>query len=160
MDQIMSLLEGFDLAALLPDLQAIFSDIRTWIGMAMMAGPVVLFVIGLVYLLLPPKEANHRMGFRTFFGMGSVSAWKFTQRIAGAVWGALGLILGIWMYLWTKDIADLEIVDYVTQALTALFYQVWAVGISWAVLHIVPTIFFNHKGIRRWEPKPRQEPKG
>ena len=100
MDQIMSLLEGFDLAALLPDLQAIFSDIRTWIGMAMMAGPVVLFVIGLVYLLLPPKEANHRMGFRTFFGMGSVSAWKFTQRIAGAVWGALGLILGIWMHLW------------------------------------------------------------
>lgn len=150
MEQIMSLLEDFDLLALLPDLQAIFSDIRTWVGFALLIGPLALLVIGLLYLLLPPKEANHRMGFRTYFGMGSVAAWRFTQRMAGIIWGGMGLIMLIVFYMQNRSLQDLEVEACVMRALELLMVQIVIILISWAVLHILPTVFYNRKGIRRW----------
>ena len=61
--------------------------------------PLILLVLGLIYILIPPKEANHHAGFRTYFGMGSVEAWRFTQRIAGLAWTALGGLLTIVMFI-------------------------------------------------------------
>ena len=54
-------------------------------------GPVVMLALGLAYLFLAPKEANYYFGYRTYFGMGSVHSWRFTQRLSGIVLSLLGL---------------------------------------------------------------------
>ena len=86
------LFEEFDLAAFLPDL----SDVMGWVEMllriAVMAGPLLLLLFGLLYLLIPPKEANHGLGYRFWWGMSSLDAWQFTQHLAGLVWSGLGVI--------------------------------------------------------------------
>ena len=83
------------LDAIIPKLDALLQDMRFWIGFAMLIGPIILILLGVFYVFLAPKEANHRLGYRTYFGMGSVTAWRFTQRLAGYVWGGLGIVLGI-----------------------------------------------------------------
>ena len=70
---------------------------------------MLLFLLGLVYLFLTPKEANHYIGYRCYFGMGSVNAWRFTQRLAGIVFGSLGLILGSVMLLTVASFRQMEL---------------------------------------------------
>lgn len=151
MDKLLSLFDNFDLAKLLPDLQKVFSDIRTWAGLLVLVGPLVLLGVGLYYMFLTPKEANHRTGFRTPFGMGSVSAWRFTQRIAGLVYAGLGLILLIVMLIWKSSWGGLDIIPYVTKAVTALIVQGVLVALAWLGLNIVPAVFF------KWNGEPRRE---
>ena len=98
-ESIKSLMDGFDPAALLPDLSDLFGSLATLCRFAVMIGPVVLLVLGLAYLFLSPREANYYFGYRCYFGMGSVQAWRFTQRIAGMLFGGVGLILTIVMFL-------------------------------------------------------------
>ena len=47
------------LDAIIPNLDKMLSDMRFWIGFAMLAGPIILIVLGLFYFFLAPKEANH-----------------------------------------------------------------------------------------------------
>ena len=91
LESIKALMDGFDPATLLPDLSKVFGSLVTVCKFAVMAGPVVLLILGLAYLFLAPKEANYYFGYRCYYGMGSVNAWRFTQRIAGALLGLLGL---------------------------------------------------------------------
>ena len=93
-ESIKEIMDGFDPAALLPDLSGLFGSLETVCRVAVMIGPMVLLVMGLAYLFLSPKEANYYFGYRTYFGMGSVHAWRFTQRLAGVVLGGLGRIWG------------------------------------------------------------------
>lgn len=151
MDKLLSLFDNFDLAKILPDLQKVFSDIRTWAGLLVLIGPLVLLGVGLYYMFLTPREANHRTGFRTPFGMGSVSAWRFTQRIAGLVYAGLGLILLIVMLIWKATWSGLDILPYVTKAVTALIVQGVLVALAWLGLNIVPAVFF------KWNGDPRRE---
>ena len=98
-DSIKSLMDGFDPAALLPDLGELFGSLSALCRFAVMIGPVIMLVLGLAYLFLSPREANYYFGYRCYFGMGSVQAWRFTQRIAGMLFGGVGLILTIVMYV-------------------------------------------------------------
>ena len=90
---IKSVMDGFDPASLLPDLSKVFGSLVGVCRVAVMIGPVIALILGLAYLFLAPKEANYYFGYRCYFGMGSVRAWRFTQRIAGMILGGLGLIL-------------------------------------------------------------------
>ena len=83
------------LDAIIPKLDTLIGDMRTWMSLALIIGPVLFIVTGLFYLFLAPPEANHKLGYRTYFGMGSVAAWKFTQKLAGIVWGALGVVMAV-----------------------------------------------------------------
>ena len=74
--------EDFDLATLLPNLDSIFGKITLICRICVLVGPILLLVLGLSYLFLAPKEANYYLGYRCYYGMGSVHAWRFTQRIA------------------------------------------------------------------------------
>ena len=88
-DFIKSLLGEFDPTALLPDLWAIFGNLDATLRVVVLAGPLCLLGLGLLYLLAPPSEANHIFGYRLFWGMSSVEAWQYTQKTAGLVWLAL-----------------------------------------------------------------------
>lgn len=64
-DTLLGLINSLsDPAAMLPDLEVLFTKLAQVIRVAVLAGPVALLVMGLIYLFLAPKEANHSLGFR------------------------------------------------------------------------------------------------
>ena len=122
-ESIKSLLDGVDPAALLPDLSGLLGSLETVCRWAVMLGPVILLVMGLMYLFLSPKEANYYFGYRTYFGMGSVHAWRFTQRIAGVILGGLGLILTVIRLVISGGFGKMEVMDMVWKAVSCLVWE-------------------------------------
>lgn len=122
-DSIKAIMDGFDPAALLPDISTIVGKIELVCRLAVLIGPIILLIMGLVRLLIPPKEANYYVGYITWFGMGSVNAWRYTQRIAGIFSCAIGLILLIIMLLLSGSFSGMEAMDMVWRAFWCLFWQ-------------------------------------
>lgn len=136
-DSIKELMDGFDPVSLLPELHSIFDFVSAVCRIALLAGPIILLVLGLAYLLFAPREANYYFGYRCYYGMGSVEAWRFTQRLAGAVLGGLGLILTGVMLVISGGFAGMEAMDVVWRAFWCLIWQavliLLANGAIWAV---------------------------
>lgn len=135
-ESIKELMDAFDPASLLPELGDIFSIITTVCQVAVLIAPIILLVLGLAYLFFAPKEANYYFGYRCYFGMGSVEAWRFTQRLAGIVLGASGLILtGVMLFL-SSGFPRMDPMEMVWRAFWCLIWQaiiaLLANGIIWA----------------------------
>lgn len=81
------------LDAIIPELQSLMGQVKLWMILALLAGPVLALALGAFYRFLSPKQANHHLGYRTYFGMGSVEAWRYTQQLAGKVWCIAGCAL-------------------------------------------------------------------
>lgn len=145
-ESIKSLMDGFDPAALLPDLSDLFGSLATLCRFAVMIGPVVLLVLGLAYLFLSPREANYYFGYRCYFGMGSVPAWRFTQRIAGMLFGGVGLILTIVMFLISGGFAEMEVTDMVWKAAGCLACQAIIAIVLTLLVNFLAFFFFDAKG--------------
>ena len=145
-ESIKSLMDGFDPAALLPDLSDLFGSLATLCRFAVMIGPVVLLVLGLAYLFLSPKEANYYFGYRCYFGMGSVQAWRFTQRMAGLLFGGVGLILTIVMFLISGGFAEMEVTDMVWKAAGCLAWQAIIAIVLTLLVNFLAFFFFDAKG--------------
>ena len=143
---IKSLMDGFDPAALLPDLSELFGSLATLCRFAVMIGPVVMLVLGLAYLFLSPREANYYFGYRCYFGMGSVQAWRFTQRIAGMLFGGVGLILTIVMYVMSGSFSEMEITDMVWKAAGCLAWQAIIAIVLTLLVNFLAFFFFDAKG--------------
>jgi len=120
---IKELMDGFDPASLLPELESIFSTLAAICRAAVLVGPIVLLVLGLAYLFLSPKEANYYFGYRCYYGMGSVQAWRFTQRLAGVVLGGLGLVLTFTMLLLSNGFAGMQAMDMAWRALGCVIWE-------------------------------------
>lgn len=148
-DDLKSLMDGFDPAALLPEIDTVLGKIELLTRIAVMAGPVILLILGLLYLFLSPKEANYRFGYRCYFGMGSVNAWRFTQRIAGLIWSALGLVLTVVILLVCSSFRGKEAVQMLSTALTCLAWQAGLALVSSLAINILAAVFFDSKGQRR-----------
>ena len=138
-----------DPASLLPDLNQLFADLVPLIRFAVLLGPGVLLLLGLTYLLLAPKEANHTLGFRCWWGMSSVEVWRFTQKLAGIIWTVMGLVLG-GMALFTgmgyeAMSPDLMLID----ALTAILWQLLLIFISIILINLILILLFDGRGRRR-----------
>ena len=145
-ESIKSLMDGFDPAALLPDLSDLFGSLATLCRFAVMIGPVVLLVLGLAYLFLSPREANYYFGYRCYFGMGSVQAWRFTQRIAGMLFGGVGLILTIVMFLISGGFAEMEVTDMVWKAAGCLAWQAIIAIVLTLLVNFLAFFYFDAKG--------------
>ena len=145
-DSIKSLMDGFDPAALLPDLSELFGSLATLCRFAVMIGPVVMLVLGLAYLFLSPREANYYFGYRCYFGMGSVQAWRFTQRMAGILFGGVGLILTIVMYVMSGSFSEMEITDMVWKAAGCLAWQAVIALVLTFLVNFLAFFFFDAKG--------------
>ena len=145
-DSIKSLMDGFDPASLLPDLSKVFGSLVGVCRVAVMIGPVVMLVLGLAYLFLSPREANYYFGYRCYFGMGSVQAWRFTQRIAGMLFGGVGLILTIVMYVMSGSFSEMEITDMVWKAAGCLAWQAVIALVLTFLVNFLAFFFFDAKG--------------
>ena len=146
-----SIMDAFDPASLLPELEGVLNALTVAVRIATLAGPAMLLALGLLFLIFSPKEANYYFGYRCAFGMGSVEAWQFTQRLAGIVWSALGLLLTVGMALLTKNFGQLEAYDVVW---TGVKYILWEVGLVAAACLFVNTVVmtqFTYDGEYRRE---------
>lgn len=99
MDDILSVLQDFDVANFLPAPDQFLKQLEGWTRFFVLLGPLILLGLGACYYFKPPKEANHAFGFRSYWGMGSVQAWQYAQHLAGLLYmiagGALTVLMGI-----------------------------------------------------------------
>ena len=140
------LMDSFDPAALLPELDNVTGKVELVARIAVMAGPIVLLVLGLLYFFAAPKEANYSFGYRCYFGMGSVEAWRFTQRLAGIVLGGLGLVLTVVMLIVCAGFRGLAVMPMVESAATALIWQAALALIGCLGVNITAMVLFDAKG--------------
>ena len=152
-DFIKSLLGEFDPTALLPDLWAIFGSLDTALRIAVLAGPLCLLGLGLLYLLAAPKEANHLLGYRLFWGMASEEAWQFTQKTAGLVWLVLGLGMTVSMAFICNTYRDMAWEAMLLSALISVIVELLLVFVSKLLINALVVLRFDLKGSRRNEPK-------
>ena len=145
--------EDFDLAKLLPQIDSIFDKITVLCRICVMLGPVLLLILGLCYLLLAPKEANFYFGYRCYYGMGSVHAWRFTQRIAGLVLGGLGLVLTVIMAILSLGFGSMEVEALLWRTVWCLVWQAVLTGLATLAINGLAMFWFNRKGELRRHPK-------
>ena len=145
-DAVKDMMNNFDPASLLPDLSSIFGWIELVCRFAVLIGPIVLAVLGLAYLFLSPKEANYHFGYRTYFGMGSVEAWRFTQRLAGIVLSLLGLALTGVMLVISGGFAGMEMNDMVWKAFGCLGVEAVLALLANVAISVTAMIRFDRKG--------------
>ena len=145
-DAVKSLMDEFDPAALLPDLSSVFGWIELVCRIAVLVGPVILALLGLAYLFFSPKEANYHFGYRTYFGMGSVEAWRFTQRLAGIVLSLLGLAMTGIMLVISGGFAGMEVTDMVWKALGCLGIEAVLALLANLAISLTAMIRFDRRG--------------
>lgn len=145
-EDLKGLMDGFDPASLLPELTDVLDVIVKAVRIGSLVGPVVLLALGLAYLFLAPKEANYIFGYRCTFGMGSVEAWRFTQRLAGIVWGALGLVLTLVMVSRTKQFAEMDVYEAIWLAVKYVLWEAGLALVSSLVINTVVMFRFTYDG--------------
>lgn len=145
--------EDFDLAKLLPQIDSIFDKITVLCRVCVMIGPILLLILGLCYLLLAPKEANFYFGYRCYYGMGSVHAWRFTQRIAGMVLGGLGLVLTVIMAILSLGFGSMEVESMLWRTVWCLVWQAVLTLLATLAINGLAMFWFNRKGELRRHPQ-------
>ena len=148
-EQMKQLVNEFDFANFIPAGDSILGWIELLVRLFVMAAPVCVLVFGLWFLFLPPKEANHRAGYRTYFGMGSVEAWRFTQFLAGVVLSAVGLILSVVMLLVTNGYREMDMMDMVNNAIVCVLWEIGCIVLCCLGINITALVMFDRKGVRR-----------
>ena len=145
-DSIKELMDGFDPAALLPELDTVFGKIELVCRIAVIIGPVLLILLGLTYLFLAPKEANHYLGYRCYFGMGSVQAWRFTQKLSGIVLGGLGLVLTAVMVFMMMSFRGMEVQAMLWRAVKCLIWQAALALLANLAINAAAFFLFDSRG--------------
>ena len=145
-EKLKEIMDSLDPAALLPQLDTVFDKVLLICRLAVMLGPVVMIIMGLVYLFFTPREANHYIGYRCYYGMGSVQAWRFTQRFAGIVFGGMGLVLTVIMLFVVGGFGGMEMMDMVWRAVSCLIWEVVLVILATLTVNYAAFHFFDRKG--------------
>ena len=148
-DSIKEMMDGFDPAALLPRIDSIVDWVKLICRLAVLVGPIVLVLAGLSYLLLAPKEANYYFGYRTAFGMGSVAAWRDTQKVAGWMFAGVGLVLTVIMLMVCVTFGGLEPMTAVWRAAKCMITEAVIALIVVLSINSVAAFTYDYKGNKR-----------
>ena len=148
-ESIKAIMDGFDPASLLPDLSKVFDSLAPLCRFAVLIGPVVLLLLGLSYLILTPKEANHYLGYRCYFGMGSEYAWRFTQRLAGFLFTGAGLALTVVMFAISVSFPYMQLMDMVWRAASCLLVELAVSVLLILTVNLSAAFHFDRKGKHR-----------
>ncbi len=138
-----------DLSALVPDIAVFFGTLRAILVLALLAGPILLIVLAAMYLFKPAPEANFKYGFRTYFGMGSIEAWQFSQKIAGLAFGGLGALLFLAMFIVVLTFIKKDLMQIAGTAIVCLLIQAVLILIARLVVAILCGVYFDKDGNRR-----------
>jgi hypothetical protein len=151
--KLVDLINNFDPVSYLPEIDSVMGWVETFVRLCVMAAPVIMLVFGLSYLLLPPKEANHEAGYRFYFGMGSVEAWRFTQKLAGFAWSGLGLVLTVLMFLISGGFRGMDMMEMADTAVRCVLWELGLMALCCIVINITLTVRYDRKGQVRWNKK-------
>ena len=88
--------------------------------------------------------------------MGSVHAWRFTQRIAGMVLGGLGLILTLVMFFISLRFGSMEISAMAWLTVKCLIWQAVLVILATLGINGLAMFWFNRRGELRRRVKRRE----
>ena len=146
MEKITELLNNFSLEKYIPKLDTLMGWVQWLISLAIRVGPICILVLGLIYLLIPPKEANWKAGYRTYFGMGSVMAWNFTQRVAGILMIPTGLLLTVIAYAKIGKFSDYDLMTMAQKAFGAIIFQVVCALIIYIFMFVLTAVMFTRNG--------------
>lgn len=146
MEKITELLNNFSLEKYIPKLDTLMGWIQWLVSLAVRLGPICILVLGIIYFLIPPKEANRKAGFRTYFGMGSVIAWNVTQRLAGILMIPTGLVLTIIAYVKVGKFPDYDLMTMADAAFQAVKGQAICALIIYVLMFLLTAVLFNRNG--------------
>ena len=146
MEKITELLNNFSLEKYIPKLDTLMGWIQWLVSLAVRLGPICILVLGIIYFLIPPKEANRKAGFRTYFGMGSVIAWNVTQRLAGILMIPTGLVLTIIAFVKVSKFPDYDLMTMADAAFQAVKGQAICALIIYVLMFLLTAVLFNRNG--------------
>ena len=147
--EIITKLFDLDLAKFVPEMPVFLGGLRAILVLAVLIGPILLVTLGAMYLLRPAPEANFKYGFRTYFGMGSVEAWKFSQKIAGLAFGGLGAVLLLIMFIVVLTFFKKDLFQIANSAIVCLIWQAGLTLIARITVFVMCCIYFDRNGDRR-----------
>ena len=149
MDAIMNLIGEFDPAALLPNISVVVWLMELISRLAILVIPVLLLIFGLLYFFKPIKEANHIFGYRAYFGMGSVDAWRFAQRFAGFIYMILGGVMTLAMVIVSIVLIWKDTFTLLTVSAICLIIELVLTGIAVLAINIYLAVRYDRYGYRR-----------
>ena len=156
-EKLIELVNNFDPASYLPEIDSILGWVEIFIRLCVMAAPVIMLVFGLTYLLLPAKEANHEAGYRFYYGMGSVDAWRFTQKVAGIAWSALGLILSVIMFLVSGGFRGMDALAMADKAVLCILWEIGLMAACCIAINVLLIVRYDRKGVLRSENRKKRK---
>ena len=140
-----------NLGALLPSMGTVVGLIEFALWLLVLAGPLMLLGFGLLFRYRPPAEANFGVGYRFWWGMASLEAWRYTQRLAGIIWTLLGgALTGIMLIVCTI----LQFQDTMTMAIGAAIcvgIELVLVAAACITINVLVMKKFDKDGYRRDE---------
>ena len=148
MDFITKLFD-LDLSKFVPEMPAFLGGLRALLVLAILIGPILLVTLGAMYLLRPAPEANFKYGFRTYFGMGSIEAWRFSQKIGGLAFGGLGAVLLLVMFIVVLTFFKKDLFQIANNAIVCLIWQAALALIARITVSILCCVYFDRNGDRR-----------
>ena len=146
MDDILSILQDFDVANFLPEPGDYIVSLVGWVRFAVLLGPLILGALGVWYYFWPPKEANHSVGFRTYWGMGSIRAWLFSQKLAGMSFMVLGGALLVVSFLVSLTFNGEKAMGMINTAFVLVLLQLLLILVLWIVLQLLIYRAFDKDG--------------
>ena len=149
MDAIMNLIGEFDPAALLPNISVVVWLMELISRLAILVIPALLLGFGLLYFFKPIKEANHIFGYRAYFGMGSVEAWRFAQRFAGFIYMILGGVMTLAMVIVTIVLIGKSTITLLTTCAICMIIELILTGIAVLAINIYLAVRYDRDGYRR-----------
>ena len=150
MDFINKIFE-LDFSSLVPDMGLLLDKAQDVVTISVLVGPLVLVILGLLYMFKAPKEANYSFGYRTYFGMGSVEAWQFTQRVGGTTFVVLGFCLMLAMLVVVSDFSIKDPFEISVAAMKCMLWQIGLVIVARIGVALAAAICFDSYGNRRRE---------
>ena len=150
-ESLIALVNEFDFAKMMPELDSVMGWIDLFVRLCVLAAPVAVLFFGLWWLLLPPKEANHHVGYRCFFGMGRVDAWRFTQKIAGVLFTVLGVGLLAISLLVSNRFPDMEPMVMLDKAVVCILWQIGITLVLSLMINLIVALRYDRNGDLRSE---------
>ncbi len=149
MDFLDKILDGSGLSELLPDLAGLADQLDLVLRALVMVGPLALLGFGLFYFLVPPKEANYSVGYRFRYGMSRVAVWQFMQRLAGMVYGGLGIVLLIAMSIVCAKFAGMNEPDMVWFGFKCVVVELELILVATLAIDITIVAMYDRNGVPR-----------
>ena len=138
--------DNFGVYDMLPDMGGFLGDIRFYLCVFLLIVPVLMAGMGVLRFFWPAKEANRFIGYRTYFGMGSVYAWRVTQWVSGIVFMGMGGLLLLIAIVVCFVMGFQSVADAVVTMCTWLILEGVCLAISIVLVEAVILFQFDRQG--------------